>query len=217
MAKREKTPEELAEERRLAALGMRPGDQNETPPDALDAFAGELKRLIVAHSIATILDPFCGRGRLLDAVWGHVVQLDLGYDDRAIALRGCEIDPDLAKQCTPAACWCGDALQRDWLYDGRLLVVTNPPYSRMVECVEHAASQAVVSCMLLPLRFLGSDKRAALNRRLRPAVRVLPWRPSFSGDGGNDYYDSAWFVFGDEATAGTWEVLREPGEAGQQG
>ena len=96
----------------------------------------------------------------------------------------------------------------DWSFPGQM-VVTNPPFSRAAECVKHAVAQAQLVLMLLRLDFLGSQGRAGMHRLLRPAVYVLPHRPSFTLDGRTDKYNMAWFSWGDEQTAGRYWVLED--------
>ena len=208
MAKREKTAEERAEELRLDALGMKPGDQNQTPGEALRPMLVEVERLVALHDVRTILDPFAGTGGLLDGLDRHFRQPESKHLRPSFV--GFEIDKTMQEQCdeTGFACELQDSLAIDWSFPGQM-VVTNPPFSRAAECVKHAVAQAQLVVMLLRLDFLGSQGRAGMHRLLRPAVYVLPHRPSFTGDGKSDQYNCGWFVWGDEQTAGRWWILED--------
>lgn len=93
----------------------------------------------------------------------------------------------------------GCVVERDFLsvepsesYD---LIITNPPYSKAREIIEHALKfEGADVVMLLRLNFLASAKRAPWLQGNMPDVYVLPNRPDFTG-GGGDSIDYAWFVW----------------------
>jgi len=73
-------------------------------------------------------------------------------------------------------------------------IVTNPPFSLAQEFVEHAINNAGEVWMLLPLGFLGAQKRRDWWRKNEPgALYILSERPSFTGDGATDAAEYAWF------------------------
>lgn len=75
------------------------------------------------------------------------------------------------------------------------VVITNPPFARAMEFVEHAMDLGPKTIvMLLRLDFLGSQTRAPFMRLYAPDVYVLPRRPSFVGRG-TDSNEYAWFVW----------------------
>lgn len=85
-------------------------------------------------------------------------------------------------------------------------VITNPPYSLAKEMIEASLKVARVSAShLLRINFLGAQKRRDFNALTRPALKILPNRPGFTG-WGSDATEYAWFVYGDAAIASTWEM-----------
>ena len=82
------------------------------------------------------------------------------------------------------------------IYD---IVITNPPFSLAMEFVQRAHRWACYTptatvAMLLPLNFLGSEKRAVWLRTHPPALYVSPQRPSFTG-GKTDSINYAWMMW----------------------
>ncbi len=85
-------------------------------------------------------------------------------------------------------------------------VITNPPYSLAREMIEASIRVArVAAAHLLRINFLGAQKRRDFNKITRPALKVLPNRPGFTG-WGSDSTEYAWFVYRDLSIAGTWEM-----------
>ncbi len=84
-------------------------------------------------------------------------------------------------------------------------VITNPPYSLAREMIEASLRAAKVAAHLLRINFLGSQKRVDFIKSTRPGLKILPNRPGFTG-WGSDATEYAFFVFGDAASAGTWEL-----------
>ena len=79
----------------------------------------------------------------------------------------------------------------------RDFIITNPPFSLAQEFVTHALTLSDDVMMLLPLGFLGSQKRRDWFVVNEPAALfVLSQRPSFTGDGKTDAADYAWFYWG---------------------
>lgn len=78
----------------------------------------------------------------------------------------------------------------------RECILTNPPFSLAQEFVDWARSHAKEVFMLLPLGFLGTQKRAEWWKVNEPqALFVLSKRPSFTG-GPTDSAEYAWFYWG---------------------
>ena len=212
----------LAEQReieRLESLGMRrPGDQNRTPREAFEPFESVLLDLLERHCCAQVLDPGAGGGGLLLMADDLVrrAKKAQSYHERLPAILGFEIDELLHEECVAeqVPCVLRDALSEESWHVGamvdedRSVVVMNPPYSRAQEFVERACREARLVIALLRAEYLGSGGRADSNSKLRPAMHVLRTRPRFmDGTRQTDFYNSAWFVFGDEATAGRWFIL----------
>jgi hypothetical protein len=76
------------------------------------------------------------------------------------------------------------------------LVIANPPYTQALEFVEHAFKIGKEIAFLLRLNWLGAQERAGFHRRHPADIFVLPRRPSFTGGGGTDATEYAWFVWG---------------------
>ncbi len=79
----------------------------------------------------------------------------------------------------------------------RDFIITNPPFSLAQEFVTHALTLSDDIMMLLPLGFLGAQKRREWFVANEPAALfVLSKRPSFTDDGRTDAADYAWFYWG---------------------
>lgn len=182
-----------------------------------------------------VLDPFAGRGAILDVV-RSTPQIE------GCRTLGIELDPDRAKTCETNGneVTCGDAFASTLPLAHA--IITNPPYSRALEaaklCVEWIEARARIgdfaaqAALLLRLSFLASLERAAFHRVYPASVFVLSRRPSFLSpeqkkrlhedalarwrDGGEvgsrptppgtDSCDYAWFVWG-RREGGRWQVL----------
>ena len=82
------------------------------------------------------------------------------------------------------------------IYD---LVITNPPFSLAMEFIQQSHlwvrhTPTATVAMLLPLNFLGSEKRAGWLRAHPPGLYVSPQRPSFTG-GKTDSINYAWMMW----------------------
>lgn len=86
---------------------------------------------------------------------------------------------------------CGDFLETKPRKPYRL-IISNPPFLEARAFVEHALRCAHRVIMLLRISWLSSQKRHDLFLKHPPHVRVLPHRPSFTGDGKTDSADYAW-------------------------
>ena len=75
------------------------------------------------------------------------------------------------------------------------LAVGNPPFALAESIVRHALKLSTRVAMLLRVGFLGSEERVAFWREHGDvALRVLPNRPSFDGEG-TDSSTYGWFVW----------------------
>lgn len=92
------------------------------------------------------------------------------------------------------------------------VVITNPPFSLAEEFIRTCLRISKVTIMLLRINALRGDGRQVLMAQTKPGLLVLPDRPSFTGRG-TDATEYAWFVWGDPAFTGRWQMLRETPEA----
>lgn len=137
-----------------------------------------------------VLDPCCGDGAILKVAAALPITLQL---------RGIEIDADRAATSKAHGfdvCH-GDALfpATDWGMPH--VILTNPPFSLALEFVQRALESVRsdgITCFLLRLNWLASQKRAAWMRANTPSVYVLPRRPSFTNKG-TDATDYGWFLW----------------------
>ena len=82
----------------------------------------------------------------------------------------------------------------DWT-DGTDLILTNPPFSLLIEFANHSIKHSNTCIFLLRLNFLGSIKRHNWWKDNTPtALHVLSKRPSFTGTG-TDATDYCWVVW----------------------
>lgn len=139
----------------------------------------------------TIVDPFCGMGRILDAAAaaGHP-RLGLDIRDRGAADRHSFVQADFF------------ALRPTISFAN---IVTNPPYTRALEIVPRLVAMAECqAAILLPTRWANGAKASAVLERL-PLARVLalsprpsmpPGRVIMAGvKPGGGTVDFSWFVF----------------------
>ena len=138
-----------------------------------------------------ILEPSCGRGRLLDV-------LKHRYPERRLV--GVEVDPERAR----VAGTHHTVEEADWLTfrpdEAPGWVFGNPPFCAAEEFVWHALDVVRPGgwvTFLLRLGFLASQARAPLYAPGAGFLRldVLGRRPSFTGDGKTDSYDYGWFTW----------------------
>lgn len=74
-------------------------------------------------------------------------------------------------------------------------IITNPPFSLAQEFVDRSLALANCVVMLLPINFLGSQKRQEWWQTRKPtAFHILSKRPSFTGSG-TDSNEYAWYVW----------------------
>lgn len=121
----------------------------------------------------------------LDAAMGDG-RLYLFLEEQGIKVDG--RDPQWASET-------GD--DEDFLnWDGKVdLIITNPPFSKAQQFVEHAIPRADTVIMLQRLNWMGSQKRHTFWKEHTPdALYILSKRPSFNGKG-TDNQDYAWYVW----------------------
>lgn len=88
------------------------------------------------------------------------------------------------------------------------LVIGNPPFVIAESILRRGFRFASRTAMLLRVDFLGSSERIPFYREFGPpALRVLPDRPSFDGEG-TDSSTYAWFLWGDGFAPGV-QILAE--------
>ena len=139
--------------------------------------------------MASVLDPCAGDGAILR------VAREFGCARLAYEIRPeCRESLDIVTH--PWRVTIGDALAIKLDLFPVDAVITNPPFSLSREFIDAYRDRAPFAAFLLPLNFLASQKRAAWWIANPPAhVLVLPFRPSFTGDGKTDSVDYGWFVW----------------------
>jgi len=152
----------------------------------------------------SFLEPCVGDGALIRAYQAYRANRDswMGIELRDDeGLRGSVLELPRVK-----AVFGQDFLQ----WDSRTrfdVCLTNPPYSRAQEFVEHGRRYCRHVCMLLRLNFYGSNKRRSWLSAHMPDAYVLPNRPAFSrnksGRWGTDATEYAWFHWDT-----SWETRR---------
>jgi hypothetical protein len=149
------------------------------------------------------LDPCCGDGAILDALYSCGWGSDL--------LDGWEVDKERANAASAKGYSVkrADALPLDHEWWSPQLVVMNPPFSRAEAFVRKALAETSggrgTVAALLRLAFLEGKARAELHREHPSDVYVLSRRPSFVG-GKTDSCAYAWFIWG-PGRGGRWSVL----------
>lgn len=164
--------------------GLREQDDfYETPAWATRAILPHLERVPTEEGPRVILDPFAGRGAILE-----VVRDDWGLSGKGPIRFGIELDEGRAREAAAFAALdevtCGDALAPSIPWPRAHLVLTNPPYKHAERAIRRAHAEVVVrggeAAFLLRVNFLGSEKRAAFHRQFPSDVFILPRRPSFA-------------------------------------
>lgn len=172
------------------------------PDDFYSTPAWAVHRLLEACPLPAgrWLEPCAGTGAIMHAV--DAVRLDVEWS--AVELREEERPKLLA---TTPRVRIGDYLAESpgLRFD---VLLTNPPFSLMVEFLERALCDAAYVVMLGRLAFLETAQRAPLFHAAQPDVYVLPDRPSFT-NGPTDSCAYAWFVWPPDRlrSTGTVRVL----------
>lgn len=101
-----------------------------------------------------------------------------------------------------------DGIENVPLFD---VTIGNPPFNLAESIVRHAMDISVVVVMLLRVSFLESDERIPFWHGVGedPALRILPNRPSFDGEG-TDSTAYAWFIWGCPAITGVRVLASTP-------
>lgn len=137
------------------------------------------------------LEPSMGDGRIL-----------VFLEEQGLRMDGRDLD------------WQGETNQdEDFLkWDGFVdLIMTNPPFSKALEFMTHGIERSKTMLLLLPLNYLGSQKRHKFYSANPPdALFVLSKRPSFRADGKTAAKDYAWYLWQNEEkhiSPGTYFVM----------
>lgn len=141
------------------------------PDDFYETPAWAVRALLPQLTPGPVIDPFAGRGAILDAVrdvWGE---------------RCCALELDAIRA---AICGAKHYTERRDSFDERAwpsqeAVITNPPFARAMDAILRAAREAPrrERAFLLRLNFLGSQGRALFHREHPADIHVLPKRPEF--------------------------------------
>lgn len=147
------------------------------------------------------LEPCVGDGAIVRAVDGWWRSAE--GDAPPPTWTGIDVRPDanprgpLRQFCVADYTFMGGALWRERVSEERFTVcLTNPPFAQALDFVQTALSHCEIVAMLLRLNWLGGESRADFLRTHKPAVWVLPNRPSFTEDGSTDATEYAWFAWG---------------------
>lgn len=148
------------------------------------------------HAPASVLEPGCGDGAILEVVaatWP------------TSSIYGIELDRERAEKARhwSAVCCC-DFLTRDF-DEPFSLAIGNPPFSLAIPFAERCFEAARETVLLMRLSMLEGLGRADWWRRYPADVYVIPRRPSFTGKG-TDATAYAWFAWG-PGRGGRWKVL----------
>ena len=122
------------------------------------------------------LEPSMGDGR----IFGFL-------EDQGVKMDGRDLD------------WQSETNQdEDFLnWDGYVdLIMTNPPFSKALEFMVHGINRCKTMLLLLPLNYLGSQKRHKFYSVNPPdSLFVLSKRPSFTPDGKTAAKDYGWYLW----------------------
>ena len=160
------------------------GDVVDTPPEAV--------RALVPHLTPSVgyVEPFAGKGALIGALNPHGLRCVSAFDTE------------------PRADW---VKKGDFFTDLPMssFVVSNPPYSRLIDVVDHLIDTASTAWLLIP-----ADKlfNANFSRAVNHASRVVPigrvrW---IEGSKNTSYENFAWVRFKPRVTGGPQVFPRVP-------
>lgn len=97
-------------------------------------------------------------------------------------------------------------IESEW--DG--LIITNPPYSKahafVTSCLDILSPNGCL-CMLLPIHYVGSQRRASFFQERFTHMFILSERPSFTGDGKTDASNYVWFTWHKGLTSNGFTVI----------
>lgn len=139
---------------------------------------------MVLPSAKNVLEPAWGKG---------AIGQELKAASPGIMLTGIDIREPAYLHRKPADYFfVRDAIKHPPVFDRWDLVITNPPFSLAQDYVETYHDKCKRLVLLLRLNFLAGQRREAFFREYPVAcVRVLPKRPSFTGNG-TDATEYAW-------------------------
>ena len=145
-----------------------------------------------------ILEPTVGDGAIVRAVddWhANNTRDDIEHSFTGVELRRGAV----TNHCTNIDEHFEGVDFRSWVPERRFdLALGNLPFSLAETLLRRVFTMADVVVMLLRLNFLGSDDRVPFFKEFpRPAIRVVPERISFDGEGSDSDY-CAWFIWGSE-------------------
>ena len=187
-----------------------PFDYYPTPPWVVD-------RLLDRHGLELlyrdirILEPTVGDGAIVRAVAAWLER----HDPHGIVQprwTGVELREHALHESTPRLEHHIEGTDiRDFRAcgEGYDLALGNPPFGIAEELLRHIFTLASPVCMLLRLGFFGSGQRIPFWQEHSDELqlRILPDRPSFTGDGGSDSSVYAWFCWGADLGGRAIEVL----------
>lgn len=183
----------------------------------LDAHADDLG-LFDGHDVRA-LEPTCGDGAIVRACdsWPRLRSADARPHWTGVELRPHALDLMTRLDChvegVDFRAWdyrdvtpLERHAHRDLPFD---VIIGNPPFNIAESIIRRCLDLSPIVVMLLRVGFLGSGERLPFWRGIGEgvALRVLPDRPSFDGEG-TDSSAYAWFVWGCDAIRGV-EVLDE--------
>jgi hypothetical protein len=156
---------------------------------------GWVTRLILPYlpqNSSKILEPCAGEGAILRTLRQH-------YPDSK--LFGIEIDPlrhqSLRDQEICDHTWCADLLT--FSYFKADLIITNPPFSIILEIAQHCLMLAKENngtvVLLGKLSYLATHRRYRFHKENPCDVYVLSQRPSFTEGGTDRAIEYGWFVY----------------------
>ena len=168
-------------------------DFYETPEQVTVALADFLEASCGLTNAATIWEPACGKGKLANvfrARGGYSVVCtdlnDFGYGENGVDFLSAERD-------------C------DW-------IITNPPFSKATEFIEHALELNKKCAFLLKSQFFHAKSRINLFENNPPSyILPLTWRPDFlyGQKSGSPTMEVMWVVW-DGTHNCTYRPLRKP-------
>jgi predicted Rdx family selenoprotein len=183
----------------LSRWERKPHDLYPTPEDATQAIIDALR----LPKDALIYDPGCGDGKLLRVFTANGYMNTVGSDLRHTGYgRGgwdyLSPDQTILWERKPDA------------------IIMNPPFSRALEFIEKALTQAPVVATLLKADFFNAQDRTTLGRAQPPTHHYpLTWRPIFLAKerGKNPLMNCTWFVWRRDMSGKIfWRQLDKPTE-----
>lgn len=157
------------------------------------------------------LEPTCGDGAIVRATDAWLSN-DRGVNTRTVKWTGVELQRGRLDPRTQLAEHYEGVDFRSWVAPRSFDVsMGNVAYNVAESLIRRALVCSAVVVQLLHLGFLGSDERVEFfaNIGARPALRVLPDRPSFDGEG-TDSIPYAWYIWGHPTIRGVEHLAPTP-------